>query len=189
MLTVLSHYLDSIRDNLRLDRSSEKEVIQELETHIEDEVQERWGSREVEIRKVEFVDRHGEPVRSFRTGDPFRVKISYYAHSRIPKPVFGTAIHRNDGTHVNGPNTKLDNQVVEFIEGAGAVWYEIEKLPLLPGTYYFTAVVYNYKCDHPFDHHDQLYPFKVIPGCTDEEYGVFWMPSWKYEGEHGKIIV
>jgi len=40
MLTVLSNYLESIRDNLRLDQSSEKEVIQELETHIEDEVEE-----------------------------------------------------------------------------------------------------------------------------------------------------
>jgi hypothetical protein len=40
MLTVLSHYLESIRDNLRLDQSSEKAVIQELETHIEDEVEE-----------------------------------------------------------------------------------------------------------------------------------------------------
>jgi hypothetical protein len=40
MLTVLSNYLESIRDNLRLDHSSEKEVIQELETHIEDEVKE-----------------------------------------------------------------------------------------------------------------------------------------------------
>ena len=40
MATVLSHYLDSIRDNLRLDPSSEKEAISELETHIEDELQE-----------------------------------------------------------------------------------------------------------------------------------------------------
>jgi hypothetical protein len=40
MLTVLSNYLESIRDNLRLDQSSEKAVIQELETHIEDEVEE-----------------------------------------------------------------------------------------------------------------------------------------------------
>jgi len=40
MLTVLSHYLDSVRENLRLDLSSEREVLQELETHIEDEVQE-----------------------------------------------------------------------------------------------------------------------------------------------------
>jgi len=38
--TVLSHYLDSVRENLRLDVSSEGEVIHELETHIEEELQE-----------------------------------------------------------------------------------------------------------------------------------------------------
>jgi hypothetical protein len=40
MTTALSSYLSSIRDNLRLDPLSEREVINELETHIEDELQE-----------------------------------------------------------------------------------------------------------------------------------------------------
>ncbi len=40
MATALSHYLDSVRQNLRLDHSAEQEVIQELESHIEDELQE-----------------------------------------------------------------------------------------------------------------------------------------------------
>ncbi len=40
MATALSHYLDSIRDNLRLDLSGEREAISELETHIEDRLQE-----------------------------------------------------------------------------------------------------------------------------------------------------
>ena len=40
MLTVLSHYLDSVQENLRLDLSVAGEVIHELETHIEEEVQE-----------------------------------------------------------------------------------------------------------------------------------------------------
>jgi hypothetical protein len=40
MLTVLSNYLDSVKENLRLDRSQEREVIHELETHIEDELEE-----------------------------------------------------------------------------------------------------------------------------------------------------
>ncbi len=40
MIAVLTHYLDSVRDNLRLDLSVEREVITELETHIEDEVEE-----------------------------------------------------------------------------------------------------------------------------------------------------
>jgi len=38
--TALSHYLNSVRDNLRLDPLSEREVMNELETHIEDELQE-----------------------------------------------------------------------------------------------------------------------------------------------------
>jgi hypothetical protein len=38
--TALNHYLDSIRNNLRLDPSSETEVISELETHIKDRLEE-----------------------------------------------------------------------------------------------------------------------------------------------------
>ena len=40
MVTELNHYLDSIRYNLSLDPSSEQEVTSELETHIEDRLQE-----------------------------------------------------------------------------------------------------------------------------------------------------
>lgn len=40
MVTALSHYLEIVRDNLKLDSSTEREVIQELAAHIEDEVQE-----------------------------------------------------------------------------------------------------------------------------------------------------
>ena len=40
MTTLLSHYLEDIRNNLRLASSDEKEVINELETHIEDRLQE-----------------------------------------------------------------------------------------------------------------------------------------------------
>jgi len=38
--STLSYYLESIRDNLRLDYSSEREVISELETHLEDRLEE-----------------------------------------------------------------------------------------------------------------------------------------------------
>ena len=40
MIAVLNQYLDSIRENLRLDVNSEEEVIDELQAHIEDEYQE-----------------------------------------------------------------------------------------------------------------------------------------------------
>jgi len=40
VVTAQSHYLEMVRENLKLDRSTEQEVIQELAAHIEDEVQE-----------------------------------------------------------------------------------------------------------------------------------------------------
>ena len=40
MLTALNHYLETIRNNLSLDLSEEREIISELETHIEDSVEE-----------------------------------------------------------------------------------------------------------------------------------------------------
>jgi hypothetical protein len=40
MATVLSHYLENIRGHLKLDLSDEREVISELETHIEDKLRE-----------------------------------------------------------------------------------------------------------------------------------------------------
>ncbi len=40
MTTALTRYLDSVRDNLRLDFSEEQEFINELKTHIEDKLQE-----------------------------------------------------------------------------------------------------------------------------------------------------
>jgi len=40
MIAVLSHYLDIIRHNLRVDLSIEREIMNELEAHIEDELEE-----------------------------------------------------------------------------------------------------------------------------------------------------
>ena len=145
---------------------------------------------EIEIVRVRFYDGNGKETHSFKTGEYFSVQISYHSRQKLKKPVFGIAIHKSDGTHINGPNTKFAESVPEYIRGRGSVWYQVESLPLLPGTYYLSAVVYNYACDHPFDHHERMYPFLVTPGkVTEEEYGAVWIPSaWKYEGEHGKIV-
>jgi len=54
LVTALSHYLEMVRENLKLDSSTEQEVMQELETHIEDEVQElkETGLSEEEATKT-----------------------------------------------------------------------------------------------------------------------------------------
>ena len=54
MATVLSHYLDTVRANLRLGLSDESEVINELATHMEDRLQEL---REVGLSEEEAANR------------------------------------------------------------------------------------------------------------------------------------
>ncbi|MDM8527950.1 ABC transporter ATP-binding protein [Anaerolineales bacterium HSG24] len=131
----------------------------------------RWGSGEVAIEQVQFLSADHQPRDYYKTGETMTLAMHYRAEKRVEKPVFGIAIHRSDGTHVTGPNTKFAGHKIPYIEGDGVVYYTVPSLSLLEGTYYVTVVVYDYKLKQMFDYHDQLYPFRVVP-WKDEPYGL-----------------
>lgn len=141
----------------------------------------RWGSREIEILDVRFYGKDGLEKHIFKSCEPMFVRIRYFAKTKVEKPVFGIAIHRNDGIHVTGHNTKKYGNVIDSVEGEGTVSYEIISVPMMPGTYLFTAAVYDYPCVHPYDHHHMRYDFRVIENeITDT--GLIYIPCrWKYE--------
>jgi energy-coupling factor transporter ATP-binding protein EcfA2 len=145
----------------------------------------RWGSREVEITGVEFLDQAGCAVRRFRTGDAFTARLHYRAAQRVEKPTFGVAIYRDDDTHVNGPNTKLDNYLIPAVEGSGTIDYRVAHLNLLPGAYEFSAVVYDREARQAFDHQHRLHSFWIDPNpAVHEEYGTLYLPaSWQHHAE------
>jgi lipopolysaccharide transport system ATP-binding protein len=144
----------------------------------------RWGSGEVEIVDVCFRDVLGNERHVFRTGEPMLACIRYRAHQRIDNPVFGVAIHRSDGLHVNGPNTKVAGYPIDYVDGEGEIHYFIEALPLLEGTYQFSATCYDYACVHPYDHHHRMYTFRVQRGEIKEEFGTFYIPSrWEHHSQ------
>lgn len=149
------------------------------------EGQHRWGSREIEITGARFLNRAGQEVRRFQTGDPFYARFRYIAHQRIPQPVFGIAIYRQDGVHVNGPNTLLGGYEIEFVEGAGSIEYEIDQLNLLPGAYELSVVVYDHSCTHAYDHQHRIYPFWVDPAAAvREQYGTVYLPAhWRLRAD------
>lgn len=141
----------------------------------------RAGSLEAEITSVVFSQTNGKPTNSFKTNDSFAARIFYKAHQEIQNPVFGVAIYRSDGVHVTGPNTKVNRHNIDVITGEGVVEYQIESLPLLPGTYFFSASIYDNTCLKAYDHHEKMYSFKVLPGGTEEVHGLTRIPSqWKH---------
>ncbi len=147
----------------------------------------RWGSGEVEITRVEFLDERGNPCHTFRTGERMLARIHYLAHRRIERPVFGVAIYRSDGVHINGPNTKASNYEIDHIEGEGSIDYIVDSLPLLEGEYRFSAAIYDYSCTHPYDHHERMYSFEVRRGRVKDAYGVFYIPCrWRLTDRRGE---
>jgi hypothetical protein len=130
---------------------------------------------------VRFLTGEGHEALSFRSGEPMIARIHYAAKQRIEKPVFGVAIYRTDGIHVNGPNTKFSGLDLPLIEGEGEMDYVVESLPLLEGAYDFSAAIYDYDDTHSFDHRHRSFKFLVQHGATKERYGLIYMPNhWEH---------
>ncbi len=186
---VIDHYREKIRAREEISLKKQQDKLNKQQDapqrSAKEEAKEikppdRWGSGEIEITEVNFLSIKGEDKHIFETGEPMIVRMKYFAKEKIEKPVFGIAIHRNDGVHITGPNTRFDDNVIESIEGEGFVEYAIEALPLLKGTYLFSAAVYDYECKKPYDHHEKKYTFRINDGKY-KEFGIFHIPcKWKY---------
>jgi len=171
---VIEHYLDY--DITLEETRSRQEDRERLRKN-------RWGSGEVEVLGVDFLDAQGNGRRVFETGEKMIARISYCAHRRVERPVFGVAIHRHDGLHINGPNTKLSGYDIDYVEGKGEIDYIIERLPLLEGRYEFTVAIYDDSCLHPYDHQERAYEFIVREGDVRERYGALYIPcQWEHRG-------
>jgi lipopolysaccharide transport system ATP-binding protein len=150
---------------------SKNTTMQEIR-QIDGDYKRRWGNRQAEIVKVELLDVYDETPSYFHTGDFLRIRIHYQAHLQINTPTFGLAFYRNDGLHVNGPNSMRAGCDIPYIDGPGYIDYVVEHLPLNPGQYELTVAIYNNNSTVPFDHHHRMYDFDVRSRTSWIEEGV-----------------
>lgn len=150
---------------------------------------ERVGDREIELTEVRILNESGEAQSVFNTGDGLIIEMVYQAHSPIPNPEFGLAIYRQDGVHVNGPNTRLSGLDLGVIEGRGVVRYCIEALPLLPARYEITTAVHDSRFPHCYDMHKKAYTFEVSTNGTKEMHGIVQLnATWTNESSPIKAL-
>ena len=144
----------------------------------------RWGSGEVEITEVGFLDGQGGERRTFKTGEKMVIRLRYQAHTEVQQPVFGLAIYGSNGAQVSGPNTKFSDYAIESVEGPGEIDYIVDMLPLLEGTYELSAAVYDQDGLHAYDHQHRMHTFIVQRGAVKERYGSSYIPSrWDWRPE------
>ena len=131
----------------------------------------RSGSREAEITAVRILDSDGNVERRFKTHDSLVVEMDYIAHEEIKTPEFRVAIYREDGFHINDPNTHVGGLDIKTINGTGTVRYTIPDLPLMPARYLITTAIHNAHAPRTYDYHEQAYTFRVIPGGAKRQWG------------------
>jgi len=133
----------------------------------------RFGSGEVRVLRVEFLDGANRPLKVATTHAPLVVRLHYSASQRVDEPTFGLAFnHILTGANLAGPNNRLNRCPISYVDGNGIVDYRIERLPFLPGEYLLNTVIYDPEGTHQYDAWMQCARLKVAPGGTDERYGL-----------------
>lgn len=126
----------------------------------------------VELFKDSTGSANATPTATFRTGDNLLIRVLFQAQRKIEQPVFGLALHRDDGVHITGPNTKTSNFTIDHLgPGHGFIDCYFENLSLLGGKYHLSVSCFDYTCLHPFDYLDKRFSFVVEPNRVNQ-YGL-----------------
>ncbi len=171
-----------------------KDVMDHYNTKLraieEKKLEERFGDKSKEERHISSVaritdvkmyDEDGNETKKFLTNKKFTAKIKYFSHKKIKDPIFGFAIHRNDGLLIIGPNTRVHKFPIPSIEGEGIIEYSIDSLPLLKGLYVVSAGIFEFLDGNyiAIDYQDRRFYFEVFDNSI-EEYGLIYTKSkWK----------
>ncbi len=129
--------------------------------------EQRWGKREIEIRKVVLRGTGGEEKHVFSPDEGMVIEMDVAAREPQKDFVFGIGVFNSLGTLCYGTNTDLEELVPESIQGQGQVVCRIDKLGLINGTYYLDVAVHK-RDGYPFDYHKSLYSFLVSSTKRDE---------------------
>ena len=120
----------------------------------------RWGSREIEIVEVAFLDRAGEPGFVFHSGDPVSIRMKVRARQPVDDFVFGVGLYNAEGVCCYGTNTGLEEMHSAGFSGEGDVTFVIDSLDLVEGTYKVDVAAHK-QDGYPYDYHRLLYTFRV----------------------------
>jgi ABC-type polysaccharide/polyol phosphate transport system ATPase subunit len=120
----------------------------------------RWGSREVEITDVAFLDSGGQPSFVFHSGDQMSIRLKVRAAHPIEDFVFGIGLFNADGVCCYGTNTYLEEMDPERLAGEAEATFSVDSLDLIEGTYKLDVAVHK-RDGFPYDYHRLLYTFRV----------------------------
>jgi len=126
----------------------------------------RWGSREIEIFDVTFLDSAGEPSHVFHSGDRMSIRLKVRTSKATDDFVFGIGLFNADGVCCYGTNTLLEEMSPQHLDGEAEATFAIDGLDLVEGTYKVDVAVHK-QDGYQYDYHRLLYTFRVKSRIRD----------------------
>lgn len=164
---VIDAYLQDIVEKQEEDFEKRQKVVEVEKDWQEERRENRWGKREVEIKKVRLRGLDGREKHVFSPDDGMIIEMDVKASRQVNDFVFGIGIFNSQGICCYGTNTHLEDFEPLSLEGEGKVICRIESLHLINGTYYLDVAVHK-RDGYPYDYHRNLYSFLVSSLYRDE---------------------
>lgn len=148
----------------------------------------RFGTKEIEIRKVEFLDKEDNVKAIFKRGEQFNARIVFEAKQRILHPEFAVSFVTERGVEVSTATTRDHTFNIDYALGRGEIVYKIDSLPFNVGRYWLSISCYDETGHVAFDHHKNMYEIQIEDGLIDgkihERFGLVHIPAqWSVNSE------
>ena len=98
----------------------------------------RFGSQEIEIKKVELLDAGNHTKEFYKRGDQLQVKISFVAKKSIQNPSFSVTIFNENDHGIHRNVTKQYGFNTGEVNGQGEIVYTIDSLSIPVGKYWIS---------------------------------------------------
>jgi len=175
---VVDAYLQDVSDKQEEDFEKRQQDTEQEVKYDENRRENRWGKREIEIKKSVIKNLDGKEKHVFSPHEGMIIEIDVEAYSEIKDFAFGIGLFNSQGICCYGTNTILEELEPSSISGKGKVILKIDRLNLVNGTYYLDIAVHK-RDGYPFDYHRNLYSFLV--SSLEKGVGIFRLDhSWEF---------
>jgi lipopolysaccharide transport system ATP-binding protein len=175
---VVDQYVSDIMSETKRRTPSEQPVLQTGDgAHLRLN-ENRFGTLEMEIVDVRFLDLAGSPVAEIKNGEALQLELEYLAPQPIESPIFALTLTLEDGFICYDTNTAVAGLTLPTLQGQGRITLRLERLDLNGGKYNINVGVYEKNWAYAYDHHWQAYSISVQSGGGEK--GVL-CPPYQWE--------
>lgn len=128
---------------------------------IEGDLGQRWGSGEVVITDVRFVDESKRILQVPQTLDVMSIVIDLEARTPVQDAVVTLRIDTLAGHPVWSSSSRRNGKSLGFLMGPSQVEVLFPSLPLLEGVYDLSLAITDHTEVHPYDHWEKKIRFEV----------------------------